>query len=63
MRDEFDVSGKQTSKIDILFREITSSGEEKITPRIFLKFSELKYERKWVHFSPYEFFFIISIYT
>jgi len=29
----------------------------------FLKFSELKYERKRVHFSPYEFFFIISIYT
>ena len=29
----------------------------------FLKFSELKYERKRVHFSPYDFFFIISIYT
>ena len=29
----------------------------------FVKFSELKYERKRVHFSPYEFFFIISIYT
>ena len=29
----------------------------------FVKFSELKYERKWVHISPYEFFFIISIYT
>ena len=29
----------------------------------FLKFSEFKYERKRVHFSPYEFFFIISIYT
>ena len=36
-----------------------------VTPQIFLKFSELhvKYERKRVHFSPYEFFFIISIYT
>ena len=32
-----------------------------VTPRIFFKFSELKYERKRVHFSPYEFFFIISI--
>ena len=29
----------------------------------FLKFSEFKYESKRVHFSPYEFFFIISIYT
>ena len=29
----------------------------------FFLFSELKYERKRVHFSPYEFFFIISIYT
>ena len=34
-----------------------------VTPRIFLKFSELKYERNRVHFSAYEFFFIISIYT
>ena len=29
-----------------------------VTPRIFLN-----YERKLVHFSPYEFVFIISIYT
>ena len=29
----------------------------------FLKFSDIKYERKRVHFSPYEFFFIILIYT
>ena len=29
----------------------------------FFKFSELKYERKRVNFSPYEFFFIISINT
>ena len=34
-----------------------------VTPRIFLKFSELKHEHKRLHFSPYEFFFIISIYT
>ena len=29
----------------------------------FLNFSELKYERKQVHFSPYIFFIIIPIYT
>ena len=30
-QDLFDLSSKQTSKIDILFGEIRSSGEEKIT--------------------------------
>ena len=34
-----------------------------VTPWFFLKFSELKYERQRVHFSSYEFFFIISLYT
>ena len=32
------------------------------TPRT-VKFLELKYERRRVHFSPYEFFFIMSICT
>ena len=34
-----------------------------VTPRIFFNSSKLKYERKWVHFSLYEFFIFISIYT
>ena len=34
-----------------------------VTPQIFLKFSEVRGEHKQVHFSPYKFFFIISIYT
>ena len=33
-----------------------------VTPQIF-EISKLNYERKRVHFSPYDFFFIISIYT
>ena len=34
-QDLFDLSSKQTSKIDILLGEIRSSGEEKITNMCF----------------------------
>ena len=36
---------------------------ENVTPGIFFEILELKYERKRVLFSPYDFFFILSINT
>ena len=34
-----------------------------VTPRIFFEIFRIKIRAQGVHFSPYEFFFIISIYT
>ena len=34
-----------------------------VTTHFFFNFLQLKHERKRVHFSPYDFFFIILIYT